>query len=442
MNVKYYVRALLCLYITILLPIYNVHAQALKVGDTLPEELWSMPLQVVNHPEGKGTITLSEYKDKLIILDFWATWCSPCVAMLPKQDSLQKEFNGQVQIVPLTYQTRNEVNEFLEKYTHRTGREIALSKVVEERALHRAFPHTAIPHYVWISSDGQVKAITGHEEISTEKISAMLSSHKTVLSTKTNPKRVAYDSTKPLMLNGNGGDGSNLVYQSVLTSYTDGLQAGFSIRLDSMGNGRLSLFNVPLHWYYLKAYGADSVWFGPSRIELNMKEPQRVFYSDSCGPYESWKSKYTHCYQLVLPRTSRLGLFNALREELGRMFPDIEATIEPRRKLCWVLSRIQGREMLMASEGAYVSRMELKGYTLQNARLKGLVLDMNMFALQKSAIPLIDETGITHKVSLQINARLNDMASVSKELEKYGLQITQEYREINVLVFRDNEIKQ
>lgn len=270
----------------------------------------------------------------------------------------------------------------------------------------------------------------------------MLSSHKAVLSTKTDPKRVAYDSTRPFLVNGNGGDGSNLVYQSVLTSYTEGLKGGFSIRLDSMGNGKLSLFNVPLHWYYLKAYGADSVWFGPSRIELNMKEPQRVFYSDSCGPYESWQSKYTHCYQLVLPATSRLGLFNAFREDLGRMFPDIKATIEPRRKLCWVLSRIQGREMPMASEGAYVSRMELTGYTLQNARLKGLVSNMNMFVLQKSAIPLIDETGITDKISLQINSRLADIAAVSKELEKYGLQITQEYRDINVLVFRDKEIKQ
>jgi len=439
MNVKNYVRALLCLYLS--LPLHHLAAQELKVGDTLPPELWSLPLNVISHPPEKETITLNEYRGKLIILDFWATWCTPCVAMLPKMDSLQKEFNAQVQIIPLTYQTRNEVSEFMEKYTYRTGREIALSKVVEERALHQAFPHTAIPHYVWIGTEGQVKAITGHEEISTEKISDMLSSHKTVLSTKTDPKRVAYDNTRPFLVNGNGGDGKNLVYQSVLTRYTEGLPDGFSIRLDSIGNGKLSLFNVPLHWYYLKAYGADSVWFGPSRTEVHMKEPYRVVYSDSCGPYEDWKNRYTYCYQLVLSGASRLNLFNALREDLSRMLPDIEATIEPRRKLCWVLSRLDGHKIPLASEGAYVSRMEPTGYTLQNGRLKGLVSNMNMFVLQQSAIPLIDETGITHKVSLQINARLNDMVSVSKELEKYGLQITQEYRDINVLVLRDKEVK-
>lgn len=440
MNVKFYVRALLCLYLSLSGP--HLKAQELKVGDTLPADLWNLPLNVIRHPSGKETITLNEYKGKLIILDFWATWCTPCVAMLPRMDSLQKELAGQVQIIPLTYQSRKEVTEFMDKYTRRTGREIALPKVIEEKGLHRAFPHTAIPHYAWIGADGHVKAVTGHEEISAEKIKAMLSNDKTVLNTKTDPKRIAYNSVRPFLVNGNGSDGGNLVYQSVLTGYTEGLKGGFSIRLDSMGNGKLSLFNVPLHWYYMKAYGADSVWFGLSRIELNMKEPRRVSYSDTCGSLEEWRHKYAHCYQLVLPKTSRLGLFNALREDLGRMFPDIEAGIEPRRKLCWVLSRLPGQEIPLAYEGVPVSSMEPVGYTLQNARLKGLVSDMNMFVLQRSPIPLIDETGITDRVTMQINARLDDMISVSKELEKYGLQITQEYRDINVLVFRDKEIKQ
>lgn len=439
MNVKFYVRALLCLYLG--LSASHLKAQELKVGDTLPQELLSLPLNVISHPAGKETITLNDYKGKLIILDFWATWCTPCVAMLPKMDSLQKELAGQMQIIPLTYQSRKEVTEFMDKYTRRTGREIALPKVIEEKRLHQVFPHTSIPHYAWIGTDGRVKAITGHEEISVEKISAILSSDKTVLSTKSDPKRIAYDSSKPFLMNGNGGDGRNLVYQSVLTGYTEGLKAGFSMRLDSMGNGKLSLFNVPLHRYYMKAYGADSVWFGSNRIELNMKAPQRVIYSDSCGLYENWRHKYTHCYQLTLPQTSRLGLFNALREDLGRMFPDIDAAIELRRKRCWVLSRLPGREIPLASEAAPISSMEPVGYTLQNARLKGLVSDMNMFVLQQSPIPLIDATGITERVTMQINARLDDMASVSKELEKYGLHITQEYRDINVLIFRDKEIK-
>src|SRR5690606_538187 len=51
----------------------------LQIGDTIPEYLWQLPLQVVNHPKGQETITLNKHRGKLIILDFWATWCVLCL---------------------------------------------------------------------------------------------------------------------------------------------------------------------------------------------------------------------------------------------------------------------------------------------------------------------------------------------------------------------------
>src|SRR5690606_32513427 len=72
----------------------------LKIGDTIPGALWNLPLQMVKAgQEGSTTVMLKDYKGKLIIIDFWATWCTPCVAMIPKVDSLQQAFAPQVQFI-------------------------------------------------------------------------------------------------------------------------------------------------------------------------------------------------------------------------------------------------------------------------------------------------------------------------------------------------------
>jgi len=43
--------------------------------------------------DGK-TISLADYKDKGIILNFWATWCPPCRAEIPDMIELQSEYES------------------------------------------------------------------------------------------------------------------------------------------------------------------------------------------------------------------------------------------------------------------------------------------------------------------------------------------------------------
>ena len=43
-----------------------------------------------------STFTLSDQQGKAVLLNFWATWCGPCVAMSPIIDELATEYEGQV----------------------------------------------------------------------------------------------------------------------------------------------------------------------------------------------------------------------------------------------------------------------------------------------------------------------------------------------------------
>ena len=40
------------------------------------------------------SITLSQLRGKIVVLNFWATWCPPCVDEMPSLEQLQKKFQG------------------------------------------------------------------------------------------------------------------------------------------------------------------------------------------------------------------------------------------------------------------------------------------------------------------------------------------------------------
>lgn len=50
------------------------------------------------------TVRLSDYKGKVVLINFWATWCPPCRAEMPDLVSLQREYGKEgLQIIGITY---------------------------------------------------------------------------------------------------------------------------------------------------------------------------------------------------------------------------------------------------------------------------------------------------------------------------------------------------
>jgi len=40
--------------------------------------------------DGQQTVRLSQFRGKVVVLNFWATWCAPCIDELPSLQALQK----------------------------------------------------------------------------------------------------------------------------------------------------------------------------------------------------------------------------------------------------------------------------------------------------------------------------------------------------------------
>lgn len=69
----------------------NKSEKRLKVGVPVPDF-------TLKSYEG-SMVSLSDYKGKIIVLDFWGTWCPPCMKELPKIKSLHHEYGSKVKFI-------------------------------------------------------------------------------------------------------------------------------------------------------------------------------------------------------------------------------------------------------------------------------------------------------------------------------------------------------
>src|SRR5512145_1345843 len=61
------------------------------------------PKLELNDIEGRA-LRLSDYKGKVVLLNFWATWCAPCRAEMPDLVKWQREYKSQgLQVIGVTY---------------------------------------------------------------------------------------------------------------------------------------------------------------------------------------------------------------------------------------------------------------------------------------------------------------------------------------------------
>src|SRR5690348_7254234 len=111
-SIKIYLAILLCF--SLLTVAAQNDIRELRIGDKVPD----IEFALVNYPTQKAR--LSDFAGKLIILDFWATWCTGCLHNFPKMDSLQKEFKGKLQVILVNKKSTGDdylkVERFYEKW--------------------------------------------------------------------------------------------------------------------------------------------------------------------------------------------------------------------------------------------------------------------------------------------------------------------------------------
>ena len=132
-------------------------------GDSMIEFKPGMPIKEgVAAPDFTGElidgtcITLSELQGKPVIINFWATWCGPCVKEMPAFERLKDDFGDKIGIIAVNCGDDAEtVKDFVEEngYTF----PVVLD---EEYSISMLYPTNSIPYTVVLDAEGKVTHIS------------------------------------------------------------------------------------------------------------------------------------------------------------------------------------------------------------------------------------------------------------------------------------------
>ena len=104
-------------------------------------------------------VSLEKLKGKIVLLDFWATWCGPCRAEMPSVKEVWKKYHGDQFVIVGVSLDRDRAA--LNRYLGAEG--ITWPQVYDgagfQTSLSRIYGVHAIPHTVLIDQDGIVRAV-------------------------------------------------------------------------------------------------------------------------------------------------------------------------------------------------------------------------------------------------------------------------------------------
>jgi thiol-disulfide isomerase/thioredoxin len=413
--------AILCLFFTARAQEKTTQA-SLRIGDHLA----GMTINhILNAPE--TTIDLSRYKGRVLILDFWATNCGSCVAALPRLDSLQQQFAGELQILAVTYEKEAIVRNFL---THNAiGKSLHLPVAAADTQLARLFPHRLLSHEVWIDAAGTVRAITEPDYVTAQNIRAMAGSHNFTLPVKED--MMAYDYSWPLLKSLPAPE-----FYSLISPYRPGVAPKFGTQTDTAGHTlRRWVINFPVLPLYMLATG-HLLYFPPTLLDIRVGDTSRLYVPN--GAYRSqWKQSHTWCYETMLPSgLSARQTREAMLSDLNKFFC-LDGRMEKRSTPCLSLERLAGGKLTESKGGEPINTLHNRtGHrVLHNASLSNIIWELNEI---KGGLPAIDRTGFTGNADMELDvSNFTDIGKLNAALMRYGLVLQKRTAELEFFILTD-----
>lgn len=378
---------------------------------------------------------IADYRGKLLLLDFYATWCSSSRAPLPRLDSLQQQFGDSLQILLVSYRgsrdTEASVKTFFQEWRTPAGARLRLPSTLNDTTLIKLFPHRRIPHFAWIAPDGTLGAVTSAAAVTASNIRRALT--KGIMPPS---KKQDVDLSQPLLLSGAVLPEAGKPHYSLLAQgKLDDGPSRVLLRRDGEKINGIVLANMPLLNLYKLAKRQLYPELGDTRFEVEGVDSALLYQEKSGLTAEEWKTRHTYTYELHLQQAGNTSLlYQALLQDLNR-YSGYQGILEMRQADCLLLRR-KGRRSKLGSKGGPPENSLFRQHqpTMQQMPLAVLVARLN--SNNTLPLPVVDASGYTGMADLTFPEGISDLPGLQRQLRRQGLVLKQARRPVAVFVLR------
>lgn len=344
--------------------------------------------------------------DSLIILDFWATWCTGCVSSIEVLDELQKRFKNRVKILLVNSASTGDDSSKIKAYYQRWNRKketgLSLSTIIYDSTFSAWFPHSSIPHFVWIYK-GKFLAISDKASLSDTIISGLLDDG-TFRGKKMSPILFSVNDRLVEVLE---------KFDSIGYSYSV-----FSVEnenLPSMLNrtwyppprySKVTMLNQTLLTLIKQAY---RFWLPNNRIKLRGSDESKRRLVETFDERLSYEMQDT--------AQSRLHMVRKMAEDIERRFK-FKALVTKRKESCIYIRKVQ------------VNKPWVKVDEVDSVSLSTLVFRLN----EMSSIPIVQSANISSKQSVYIKSWPRSESEIPAFLKENGIKASRRKRALEVLL--------
>jgi uncharacterized protein (TIGR03435 family) len=330
-----------------------------------------------------------------VVIDFWATWCAPCLPGLGRIAALQKEFNGQ----PIRFLTvANDQMDRVRSYFTEHGLTLQTYVDGDEHPTDTAYGIIGIPAAAIVDPQGRILAITPGENVTSAVLHKLLSGEKTDLPPYAPPNDITWDRDQ--------------------ITWLDGVQPTFEVLIKPSQVTGEGYFYPPGSNHI----SGDGAAVGAMIQAAWQTDTFHVEYRCSLPPG-------TYRFAAEVPRGEEKNLFPALQNALLVNF-GLQARWEEQERNVLVLG-MNGAVKLSSSTAEPLFQFMRGKITLRNQPISKLA----------NALPnwlgkiVVDETALKGPYDFDLEYRAGDPTVLISALrEKYGLILTSGRRRVRMLI--------